>query len=76
MRVYCKEVGKKADMEVPVIMTKGSNIMDFCNKLHRDFIGKFRFARIWGESAKFPGQDLRKLEHKLEDNDIVEVHLN
>jgi len=76
MRVYCKEIGKKADMGVPLIMTKNSTLMDFCNKLHRDFINKFRFARIWGKSAKFPGQDLRKLEHNLEDNDIVEIHLN
>ena len=76
VRVYCKEIRKKPDMEVPLIMTKGCNLKDFCNKLHRDFTNKFRFARIWGKSAKFPGQDIRRLDHKLEDNDIVEVHLD
>ncbi len=76
VRIYCKEIGKKPDMEVPLIMTKECDLKDVCNKLHRDFTNKFRFARIWGKSAKFPGQDIRRLDHKLEDEDIVEVHLD
>ena len=76
IRIYCKEVGKKADMEVPLIMRKGNTLRDVCLKLHKDFVSKFRFARIWGKSAKFPGMVLRKLEYVLEDNDIVEIHLN
>ncbi len=76
IRVYCKEAGKKADMGVPLIMRKGSNLRDVCLKLHKDFVNKFRFSRVWGKSAKFPGMVLRKLEHVLEDNDIVEIHLS
>ncbi|MDP3765063.1 MAG: GTP-binding protein [Nanoarchaeota archaeon] len=76
IRVYCKEVGKKADMEVPLIMRKGNTLRDICMKLHKDFVSKFRFARIWGKSVKFPGQVIRKLDFVVEDNDIVEVHLN
>jgi len=30
IRVYCKEIGMKADTEVPVIMEKNSNLKDFC----------------------------------------------
>jgi hypothetical protein len=45
-----------------------------CNKLHRDFVNKFRFAKVWGKSAKFPGQMLM-LNHVLEDGDIVQIHL-
>ena len=76
IRVFCKEAGKKADLEVPLIMRKGCKLKDVCDKLHRDFVNKFRFARVWGKSAKFPGQDIRKLEHKLEDNDVVQIHLS
>jgi uncharacterized protein len=76
MRVFCKEVGKKADTDIPLIMTKGSTLRDMCVKLHKDFESKFKFARIWGKSAKFPGMKLRRLEHKLLDEDIVEIHLN
>ena len=76
IRVYCKEIGKKADMGVPLIMRKGNTMKDVCIKLHKDFVSKFRFARVWGKSVKFPGQVIRKLNFVVEDNDIVEIHLN
>ncbi len=76
IRVYCKESGKKADMEVPLIMRKGNTLRDVCFKLHKDFVSKFRFVRIWGKSAKFPGMILRRLEHVVEDDDIVEIHVS
>ena len=76
MRVYCKEIGKKADIGIPLIMRKGNTLKDMCLKLHKDFISKFRFARIWGKSARFPGMVVRRLEYMLQDNDIVEIHLN
>ena len=74
MRVYCKEVGKPADMDVPLIINKKSTIKDMCEKLHRDFVNKFKFARVWGPSAKFPGQKFL-YKHKLKDEDIVELHI-
>ncbi len=74
IRVFCKETGKKADLEKPMIMQNGSTVETMCNKLHRDFITKFRFARIWGKSAKFPGQRLM-LNHKLADGDVVQINL-
>jgi small GTP-binding protein len=74
IRVYCKEVGKPADLDIPLIMFKGTTVEDMCNKLHKDFSRKFKFARIWGKSAKFPGQK-QMLKHKLIDGDIVEIHI-
>ncbi|MBS3096305.1 TGS domain-containing protein, partial [Candidatus Woesearchaeota archaeon] len=76
IRVYCKEAGKKADMGVPLIMRKSNTLRDVCTKLHKDFVSKFRFARVWGKGVKFPGQVIRKLEHVVQDNDIVEVHVS
>ncbi len=75
IRVYCKEVGKKADMKVPLIIKKGSNLEVMCQKLHKDFITNFKFARIWGKSVKFPGQKVLKLKHILKDKDVVELHI-
>ncbi len=72
-RVYLKEVGKKPDMDVPLIMMRGSSVKNVCEKLHKDFVTKFRFARVWG-SSKFPGQKLG-LDYILSDRDILEVHL-
>jgi ribosome-interacting GTPase 1 len=75
IRVYCKEPGKKADMEEALILKKGATLNDVCKKLHRDFIKKFRFARIWG-SAKFPGLRIKRLDTKIKDKDVVELHMN
>ena len=74
INVYCKEVGKKADMNVPLIMRERATVKDVCGKLHRTFLNRFRFVKIWGKSAKFPGQT-KGLEHVLLDGDVVEVHL-
>ena len=74
MPVYCKEVGEKADLEEPLIMRKGDTIHRMCEKLHKDFVKKFKFARVWGKSAKFPGQKL-SLKHRLAKDDVVELHI-
>ena len=74
IRVYCKEQRKKADLDVPMIMLKGSTISDMCSKLHRDFVAKFKYARVWGTSAKFPGQK-HHLPHIIADGDVVELHI-
>lgn len=74
IRLYMKEPGKPADMHVPLIIFKGSTISDVCSKLHKDFVQKFNFAKVWGTSAKFPGQRFL-LKHVLLDEDVLEIHL-
>ncbi|MBC8494555.1 GTP-binding protein [archaeon] len=74
MSIYMKEPTKEADMDEPLIIEKNSTIRDVCSKLHKDMIKLFKFARVWGPSAKFPGQKLM-LNHKLKDGDVLEVHL-
>lgn len=74
IRLYLKEPGKEADMNVPLIISRHSTIENVCSKLHKDFVAKFKFARVWGKSSKFPGQKLM-LNHKLLDKDILEIHL-
>jgi len=74
IRIFMKEPGKEADMDVPMIMFRGCTIHDVCSKLHKDFVEKFKFCRIWGKSAKFPGQKL-SLKHALKDGDVIELHL-
>lgn len=74
MRIYMKEPRKETDLKEPMIIICGSTVGDACNKLHRDMAGKFKFARVWGRSTKFPGQKLM-LNHVLADGDILELHL-
>ena len=76
MRLFMKEVGKNPDLDEPMIVRKGITIEGVCNKIHRDFVKKFKFAKIWGKSAKFPGQVFHRLDKKLEDGDIIEIHIS
>ncbi len=75
VRVYLKEVNKKPDLDEPMILTKPASLRSVCEHIHRDFVRKFRFVRVWGKSAKFPGQMFRNLDKILEDGDIVEIHV-
>lgn len=74
IKVYTKEPGKRVKGDEPVCLKKGSTIEDMALHIHKDFIKKFRFARVWGKSAKFKGMQTG-LKHKLEDDDIIEIHL-
>jgi len=73
--IFLREPGKEADMKEPLIMQRGCTIKDVCEKLHRDFLNKFKFARIWGQSVKFSGQKIVKTTHILEDKDVIELHI-
>jgi ribosome-interacting GTPase 1 len=74
IRIYTKEPGRGAKKSEPLTLKKGDSIKHMAEKIHKDFIRKFKFARIWGKSAKYPGITVG-LEHKLIDEDIVEIHI-
>ena len=74
IKIYTKEPGNKLKKDEPLCLKKSSTIKDMAIHLHKDFIKKFRFARVWGKSARFGGQTCG-LDHRLEDDDIVEIHL-
>lgn len=75
IRIFLKQPGKEPDLEEPLIMKSGSTIKDVCEKLHKDFVARFKFARVWGSSSRFPGQKLLSSHHVLADNDVLEIHL-
>ncbi len=76
MNIYLKEPGKEADLKEPMVITKHATLKLLCEKLHKDFVDKYKFARIWGKSVKFDGQKVLKLKHVLKDGDVVELHMN
>jgi ribosome-interacting GTPase 1 len=76
MRIYMKRIGREADMKQPLIIQKPADIRDVANKIHREAFGrKLEYARIWGKSAKFPGQKVG-VDKLLQDEDIVELHID
>lgn len=71
IRVFLRPKGEKSDDE-PMILKKGSTIEDICNKLHSDFKENFRYARIWGPTAKFPKQRVG-MDHQVKEGDTVRI---
>jgi len=74
IKVYTKQPGKEKDYP-PVALRKGATVRDLAEKIHKDFVNRFRYARVFGRSVKFNGS-MVGLDHKLEDDDVVEIHLS
>jgi len=67
IRVY-----SKGESSRPVALYPGATVKDFTERIHKELVESFNFARIWGKSAIFPGQKVG-LAHELNDNDVVEI---
>lgn len=88
IRIFTKTRAKSADFAGPseinfawakqkiskdaIALKENATIADLARKIHKDFLEKFDYAKVWGKSAKFEGQRVG-LNHKLEDKDIVEI---
>jgi len=73
VRVYTKIPGKEADLKTPFLFKKGSTLLDLAGAVHRDFVQKLTFARIWGKNT-YPGQKVSR-DYRLADKDIIELHV-
>lgn len=73
VRVYTKAPGKKADLTAPFVLPRGATVGDVAERVHKDFVARLKFARLWG-AGKYEGQMVHR-DHKVEDNDILELHV-
>lgn len=68
MVVYTKGKDKRLS---PMALRTGATIKDFANRIHKDFIANFRFARI-----SRAGRIIQAgLNYQLKDGDVVELHM-
>lgn len=72
IRVYTKAPGKNADLNEPVVVSRGSTVEDVAESVHRDFLRTLKYAQVWG-SGKFDGQKVKR-QYVLQDGDVVELH--
>jgi small GTP-binding protein len=72
IRLYMRPQGGKTDYEEPMVIKSESTVGMVCDILHRDFRKKFRYAMVWGKSAKFPGQ-IVGIDHVLLDHDVLTI---
>jgi ribosome-interacting GTPase 1 len=73
IRVYTKIPGKEPDRTEPVILKKGSTVEDVALSIHKDFVAKLRYAKIWG-SGKFDGQMVKR-DFLINEGDVIELHI-
>jgi ribosome-interacting GTPase 1 len=73
LRVYTKIPGKEPDLTEPVILKKGSTVGDVALSVHKDFVAKLRYAKIWG-SGKFDGQMVKR-DFLVNEGDVIELHI-
>jgi ribosome-interacting GTPase 1 len=73
IRVYTKAPGKKAELDDPIVLERGSTLEEAAAEVHKDFRAKLKYARIWG-SGKHDGVMVKR-NHVLKDGDIIELHM-
>ncbi len=73
IRVYTKVPGKEPDLTEPFVLRRGSRLEDLASKIHKDFLEKLKYARVWGKDV-YDGQMVQR-DHVLQDGDVVELHL-
>ena len=70
VRVFTRHRGEVAPD--PVALREGSTVHDLAEELHKELAAEFSSAKIWGPSARFPGQQVGR-DHVVEEGDVVEI---
>ncbi len=73
VRVYTKEPGHRPDLGRPFVLPEGATVHELALMVHKDLAERLKFARIWGPTARFEGQQVDR-HHVLGDRDVVELH--
>jgi len=74
VRVYTKEIQRREPSLEPFVVKGEATVIDIAKLIHSEFYKNFKYARIWGPSAKYPGIKVGS-KHTLEDGDILEIHV-
>ncbi|MFQ5761496.1 MAG: GTPase [Candidatus Bathyarchaeia archaeon] len=72
MRIYTRRPGQK-ELDKPFILPQSSTVQQLAKGIHTDLPERFRFAKVWGPSANYPGERIG-LNRQLRDGDIVEIY--
>jgi len=72
IRIYTKEPNSPKPSTEPMILKAGATVEDAVKRIREEFLRYFKYARIWGPSANYPGERVG-LDHVLRDGDIIEI---
>ncbi|KAI9791957.1 MAG: Ribosome-interacting GTPase 2 [Peltula sp. TS41687] len=72
IRVYTKRKGVDPDFNEALIVRNKSTIEDVCDQIHRNLKESFKYALVWGASARHVPQRVG-LSHVVADEDVVSI---
>eukprot|EP01090_Pellita_catalonica_P014781 TRINITY_DN3849_c0_g1_i1.p1 TRINITY_DN3849_c0_g1~~TRINITY_DN3849_c0_g1_i1.p1 ORF type:complete len:414 (-),score=78.70 TRINITY_DN3849_c0_g1_i1:59-1240(-) len=75
VRVYTKKKGDKPNFDDPLVLTSGRGgltIKAACGQIHKDLLENFKYAVVWGRSAKHSPQRCG-MDHHLVDEDVMQI---
>ncbi|KAE8354297.1 P-loop containing nucleoside triphosphate hydrolase protein [Aspergillus coremiiformis] len=72
IRVYTKRKGEEPDFGEALIVRSNSSIEDVCDNIHRTLKESFKYALVWGASARHIPQRVG-LSHVVADEDVVSI---
>ncbi|KAK1655518.1 TGS domain-containing protein [Colletotrichum phormii] len=70
IRIYTKRQGADPDFSEALIVRSNSTIEDVCDRIHRTLKDTFKYALVWGASARHIPQRVG-LGHAVADEDVV-----
>ena len=72
IRIYTKRKGEEPDFNEALIVRSNSTIEDVCDYIHRTLKETFKYALVWGASARHVPQRVG-LGHVVADEDVVSI---
>ncbi|KAI0239842.1 Developmentally-regulated GTP-binding protein 2 [Lamellibrachia satsuma] len=72
VRVYTKKRGEHPDFEGGLILRRGCNVEHVCHVIHRQLKSQFKYALVWGKSAKYSPQRVG-VQHSMCHEDVIQV---
>lgn len=72
-RIYTKEPGEEPAKE-PIVARKGVTVGELAKIIHNDFYERFKYAKIWGPSAKFPNEKVG-IDRELDDGTVIQLYV-
>ncbi|KAL9040765.1 MAG: hypothetical protein Q9180_001713 [Flavoplaca navasiana] len=72
LRIYTKRKGEVPDFSEALIVRNHSSIEDVCDQVHRTLKETFKYAMVWGASARHVPQRVG-LSHMVADEDVVSI---
>ncbi|RKP02151.1 hypothetical protein CXG81DRAFT_11101 [Caulochytrium protostelioides] len=70
IRVYTKRKGELPDFSDGLILPRGTTVQQACMRIHKGLLDEFKYALVWGRSAKHTPQ-IVGLGHVLDDEDVI-----